>query len=105
MQMKTKSIFMVSDPNEMVNQFKSEVKQVLQTELNVLRKQEKQNSVEYLTRADVADKLHCSFSTIHRMVNNGGLKCQKFGRKSLFRTSDVEAALIQINAKGGNYAY
>lgn len=103
--MKTKSIFMVTDPNEMVNQFKSEVQQVLQTELNVLRKPEKQNSVVYLTRAEVAERFRCSYSTIHRMVNNGGLKCQKFGRKSLFRTTDVEAALIQINTKGGNYAY
>ena len=103
--MKTKSIFMVSDPNEMVNQFKSEVQQVLQTELNVLRKQEKQNSVEYLTRKDVAEHLCCSFSTIHRMMNKGVLKSYKFGRKSLFRSSDVEAALIQLNTKGGNCAY
>ena len=96
---------MVTDSNELVGQFKTEVQHILHSELKVLRKPEKQNSVEYLTRKDVVEKLHCSYSTIHRMVNNGGLKCQKFGRKSLFRSTDVEAALIQLNTKGGNYAY
>ena len=99
------NFYLASDPNDLVGQFKTEVQNVLHSELQVLQKSEKQNSVEYLTRADVAEKLHCSFSTIHRMVKNGGLRCYKFGRRSLFRSSDVEASLIQLNTKGGNYAY
>jgi len=96
---------MLTDPNELVAQIATEVQIALHSELEGLQKPLKQNSVAYLTRADVAEMLHCSFSTIHRMVNNGGLKCQKFGRKSLFRSTDVEAALIELNAKGENYAY
>jgi len=103
--MKTKSIFMVTDPNELLGQFATEVQSVLQKELQILRKPENQNSVVYLTRADVADKLHCSFSTIHRMVNNGGLKAYKLGRRTLFRSTDVEKTVIKINTKGDNYAY
>lgn len=103
--MKSKNFILVSDPNELVGQFKTEVQNVLHSELQVFRKPQKQKSGEYLTRTDVAEKLHCSYSTIHRMVNNGMLRCYKFGRKSLFRSTDVEAALIQLNTKGGNYGY
>lgn len=100
-----KNFLFVTDPNQLVGQFKTEMQHILHSEIEGLQKPQKQNSVEYLTRKDVAEKLHCSYSTIHRMVNNGGLKCKKFGRKSLFSTTDVEAALIQLNTKGGNYAY
>lgn len=96
---------MLSDNNELIGQFKTEVQNVLHSELAALKKQEKQNPVEYLTRANVTEKLHCSYSTIHRMVNKGGLKCYKFGHKSLFLSSDVDAALILLNTKGGNYEY
>ena len=103
--MKTKGFFLLSDPEILVGQFKTEVKNALRSELKVLQLPEKQNSVVYLTRAEVAEKLKCSKSTIYRMVKNDGLRCYKFGRKTLFRTTDVEAALIQLNTKGGNYAY
>jgi len=105
MYMKKTNLIMLSDPNELVGQFKTDVQHILHSELKVLLKPEKQNSVEYLTRKDVAEKLKCSNSTIYRMVKNDGLRCYKFGRKLLFRTTDVEAALIQLNTKGGNYAY
>jgi len=103
--MNEKKFIVVTDPNGFIGQITTEVQNFLQTELNVQRKPEKQNSVEYLTRKDVVEKLHCSYSTIHRMINNGGLRCYKFGRKSLFRSTDVETALVQLNTKGGNYAY
>ena len=103
--MNEKKFILVTDPNGFIGQITTEVHNFLQTELNVQRNPEKQNSVEYLTRKDVVEKLHCSYSTIHRMVNNGGLKCYKFGRKSLFRSGDLEKALIMLNMKGAHYEY
>ena len=103
--MKKTNLIMLSDHNELVGQFKTDVQHILHSELKVLLKPEKQNSLEYLTRADVAERLHCSFSTIHRLVNNGGLKAYKLGRRTLFRSTDVEIALIKINTKGEYYAY
>ena len=103
--MKKENLIFVSDPNELVDQLKTAVRDIVHSEIQNLRKPESQNSEVYFTRADVAEKLHCSYSTIHRMVNNGGLQCYKFGHKSLFLSSDVDAALILLNTKGGNYAY
>jgi excisionase family DNA binding protein len=104
--MKRKSILMVSDSNELVNQFKTEVKNALHSEIQVLQKLQKHNSVEYLTRADVAERLHISFSTLNRLIKNSGLKAFKCGRRTLFRSTDVEAVLIQLNTKGEmNYEY
>ena len=97
---------LVTDPKEFVGQITTELQNSLHSEIEGMQKPQKQNSVEYLTRKDVAERLKCSYSTIYRMVNNGGLRCYKFGRKSLFRSTDVEAAVIQMNnTKGANYAY
>ena len=95
----------MSDTNDLVGQLTANVKDVLQTELQVLQKPQKQNSVEYLTRADVAERLHISFSTLNRLIHNSGLKAFKCGRRTLFRSTDVEAVLIEIYTKKEDYAF
>lgn len=103
--MKKTNLIIVTDTNEFLCQLTTEVHNALQTGLKDLRKPEKQNSVEYLTRDDVVSLLHISFSTLNRMINKGVLKAYKLGRRTLFRSTDVELVLIKINTKGENYAY
>jgi len=106
--MNAKKIILVSDQNDLAIHLKEELQNVLRTELQFLRKSQKQNSAIYLTRSDVASLLHVSFSTLNRFSQSGMLKAYKFGKRTLFRSTDVEEMLIQINSntKGGtNYEY
>jgi excisionase family DNA binding protein len=100
-----KNILLVSDPNELVGQFKTEVQNMIQSELQVQKKSEKQNSAEYLTRSEVATHLRISLSTLNRLTNRGILKYYKIGRRSLFLSSDVEATLVLMNKKVSCYGY
>ncbi|MEG2761153.1 MAG: helix-turn-helix domain-containing protein [Mucinivorans sp.] len=50
-----------------------------------------------LTREQVCQKLHISTSTLHRFVKCGVLIAYKIGRRTLFKCSQIEAALIQSN--------
>jgi excisionase family DNA binding protein len=104
--MKKNNVIFVTDQDELVDQLKTALQEIVHSELQVLRKPEKQNSEVYFTKAEVAEMLSLSHSTIHRMVANGTLRCYKLHRKLIFKSSDVEAALIQINVgKGSSYAY
>lgn len=60
-------------------------------------KQGKNSRVNYLTRKQVCETLHISYPTLHRLINNGILKCLKIGRRSLFDLSAVQAAIINRN--------
>ena len=51
-----------------------------------------------LSRSEVCDLLHISYSTLHRMTRQGEIRCLKNGRRTLFLMSDVEAAMIPVNA-------
>lgn len=99
------NFYLASDPNDLVGKLKTTMENVLHSGLQVLHKSEKQNSEEYLTRADVAERFHCSLSTVHRLSKSGVLKPLKFGRRTLFRASEVNSAVIPQNLGGTNYAY
>ena len=99
-----KKVIILSEPNEWVEEFSAEVKKVVQEELKVLKELDPQKCGGFLSRKDVTEILGVSNSTIYRMVNNGTLRCYKFGRRLIFRSCDIEGALIQLNSKGGtNY--
>lgn len=48
---------------------------------------------DLLTRTQVCTLLHISLPTLHRAVRLGVLKARKFGRRTLFRVSDIEKVL------------
>jgi excisionase family DNA binding protein len=101
-----KKAIILSEPNEWLEEISAEVKKVVQAELKVLKELDTQKCGGFLSRKDVTEILGVSNSTIHRMVNNGTLKCYKFGRRLIFRSCDIEAALVELNSKGGsNYAF
>ena len=53
---------------------------------------------DMLTRKEVCDLLRISLSTLHRAVRLGVLPAKKFGRRTLFKVSDIERVLtIQYN--------
>ncbi|KAA6326326.1 hypothetical protein EZS27_024557 [termite gut metagenome] len=103
--MKQKTIFMIADPSEWVGKLKTEMQDAVHSELDALNKQKKQQPDEYLTSKEVCERLRCSSSTLRRRTNKGDLRVYAFGRKHLYKSTDVEAALIQLTTKGGCYGY
>lgn len=70
----------------------------LRAELLELRHRNEPPEHRYLSRSEVCEMLHISYSTLHRMTRQGEIRCLKNGRRSLFLMSDVEAAMIPVNA-------
>lgn len=48
---------------------------------------------EYLTRKQCAERLHITLPTLHAYINKGMLVAYKIGRRTLFKSSEVDAAL------------
>ena len=70
----------------------------LRSEITELRRMKEPPEHRYLSRSEVCDLLHISYSTLHRMTRQGEIRCLKNGRRPLFLMSDVEAAMIPVNA-------
>lgn len=71
--------------------------ETIEVKLSKMENKKSSPNNKYLTRQETADYLRCSFSSLHRMVNNGILPCRKVGRKSLFLLSDVENVVQTLN--------
>jgi len=54
---------------------------------------------EYLTRADVKKMLHVSFPTLNELTKTGKLKGYHIGGRVLYKANEIEASLIEIQAK------
>lgn len=50
---------------------------------------------EYLTRIQCAERLHITLPTLHSYINKGVLVAYKIGRRTLFKASEVDAALCK----------
>ena len=48
---------------------------------------------EYLTRKQCAERLHITLPTLHSYINKGVLVAYKIGRRTLFKSEEVDAAL------------
>lgn len=48
---------------------------------------------EYLTRKQCAERLHITLPTLHAYINKGVLIAYKIGRRTLFKSEEVDAAL------------
>lgn len=48
---------------------------------------------EYLTRKQCAERLHITLPTLHAYINKGVLVAYKIGRRTLFKSEEVDAAL------------
>lgn len=53
-------------------------------------------SVNYLTRAQVADKYHITLPTLHAWTMEGILKAYRIGRRVLYKEFEVDQALSAI---------
>lgn len=51
---------------------------------------EENQSQEFLTRQELSKQYKISLGTIHNLMKTGQLQYSKIGRKTLFRTQDVE---------------
>lgn len=75
----------------------NEVK-ALRLDISNLRNKKNVPEHRYLTRQEVCDMLHISYSTLHRMVRSGELPCIKSGKRVLFRMLDVENTMESVNS-------
>lgn len=101
-------IFMVSDPDELIAQFSLQVRNSIKEELSNTQKKVSNKPIAntYMSRQEVCELLHISYATLHRWVNLNILSCYKIGRRSLFKTKEVEATLVKLNVEGGlHYGY
>lgn len=48
---------------------------------------------EYLTRKQCAERFHITLPTLHSYINKGVLVAYKIGRRTLFKSEEVDAAL------------
>lgn len=103
-----KKIFILEDPEELMIQFGSQVRNTIKEELADAQKRatKKSTTNTYMSRQEVCELLHISYSTLHRWVNLEILVCYKIGRRSLFKAKEVEATLVKLNVGGGlGYGY
>lgn len=103
-----KKIFILEDPEELMIQFGSQVRNTIKEELADAQKRatKKSTTNTYMSRQEVCELLHISYSTLHRWVNLEILVCYKIGRCSLFKAKEVEATLVKLNVgEGLGYGY
>lgn len=104
-----KKIFILEDPEELndpipVQQVRNTIKEELADAQKRATKKSTTNT--YMSRQEVCELLHISYSTLHRWVNLEILVCYKIGRRSLFKAKEVEATLVKLNVGGGlGYGY
>ena len=80
--------------NLSVNDLKQIIREVLEEwELENGKNDQNDESSDYLTRMKVADKLHISLPTLHKLVNQGYLSPYRVGNRVLFKNEDIEEFL------------
>jgi len=77
------------------DEFKHELKQ---TVTEILKENQTSQIIQesYLTRKEVAEKLRISLPTLHRATRKGFIKGYKISGRILFKLSEVEKALKEI---------
>ena len=64
---------------------------------DIVRKvmKEKETTPEYYTRKDLCRMFKVTLPTVHNWVNEGQLHPEKAGRRTLFRSDEVEKVLLK----------
>lgn len=92
---------MAADTNALLAKVSTQTIELLKAEFPYLKEAAKPQAQKYMSREQVCELLHISLPTLHRRVNSGVLPCYKNGRKTLFKTTEVETSLIKLNVEGG----
>jgi excisionase family DNA binding protein len=88
---------MIENEEELIKRFGSEIKNSVEAAVTKLQLSSKKGKEDkYMSRKEVCKRFNCSYSTVHRMVNRGELNCYKLGRKSLFKSMEVDNVLIKL---------
>ena len=66
----------------------------LRSEITELRRMKEPPEHRYLSRSEVCDLLHISYSTLHRMTRQGEIRCLKNGRRNLFHRAYAFTGII-----------
>ncbi|MBT3385984.1 MAG: helix-turn-helix domain-containing protein [Prolixibacteraceae bacterium] len=56
----------------------------------------KNKGIEYLTRKEVATKLHISLPTLNEYTKSGKLKAYRINGRVLYRNDEIESALTSV---------
>jgi len=67
-----------------------EINKLQQLVLEVQSTQNPINPHERLTRKEVTQEYKICYATVHNLINQGRLRYEKIGRKTLFRREDLE---------------
>jgi excisionase family DNA binding protein len=76
---------------------------------DLLPPQKQTSGSDYLTRKEVAEKLKITLPTLHEWTKLGWLQSFKIGKRVLYKSVDVEAAVLKVatfkyKKGGGNHA-
>lgn len=81
---------------ELPEKFQSDIN-FIKAELQDLKKNFIQkDSIIYITRRQLADKIHSDISTVHNLSVKGVFKKHQVGGKVLYRLDQVESAIVEL---------
>lgn len=81
-----------------ISELQSFIASAIEKKLQVLTKNEPVNS-GYLTRQETAKLLRISYPTLSELTRNGTLKGYRIGSRILYRQSEVENSLSEIQTQ------
>lgn len=83
------------------NDFLSEIREMNQSLISEFQKKSKIiTRPQYATRHEVAAALHITIGTLDRLIKNKEIKAYRIGGRILFRWSEVDQALKELNEGG-----
>lgn len=91
----------VDELKEIITQSIEKVLERLQKSLSKHNPQQSRSKLELLNRKQVCEKLDISFPTLNKFVKEGRVRSRRLGKRVYFKPEDIEAALTDINIKGG----
>ncbi|MBA4408282.1 MAG: hypothetical protein C0397_02525 [Odoribacter sp.] len=80
--------------------FLSEIREINQNLIGEFQKKLKIARPQYATRHEVSEALHITIGTLDRLIKNQEIKAYRIGGRILFRWSEVDQALKELNEGG-----
>lgn len=94
--MMSQTVFTTFEPPQFSELMREVVKEELQKIIPQLQ-QFKEPEKEYLTRAEVCQRLNITLGTLHTRTKKGLIISHRVGRRVLYRAEDVENAVTKLN--------
>lgn len=83
-----------------VDQFLESLTETVRKEVNKALLDNQPKTQRYYTKKEAAEKLNICLASIHLWTKQGKIKAHKVGSRVLYKESDIEDALINVNKYG-----